>query len=190
MKEVLEMQSFESAAELETWLEKNHKTETVLWVQIFKKKSGVKSIDWNGCVVACIIWGWIDSQKKSIDEHSYLQRITPRRPKSNWSKKNCGHVDKLISENRMQPAGMVHVDAAVADGRWENAYAGSADMVIPADFLAELETRPVAKAFYETLTRQNMFSIYHRLHSPKKAETRQRRMVAILEMLERKETFH
>lgn len=185
-----EMKPFENIDQLENWLRDNHDTETVLWVQIFKKKSGVESVTWNDCIVASIIWGWIDSQKKSIDELSYLQRLTPRRAKSNWSKKNVNHVETLISENRMQPSGMVHVMAAKEDGRWENAYAGSADMVIPDDFLAEFETRPIAKAHYETLNRRNLFVIYHRLQYAKKPQTRENRMIKILATLERQENFH
>ena len=190
MTDLPEMQSFENIDQLENWLKDNHDKETVLWVQIFKKKSGVVSLDWNDCVIASIIWGWIDSQKKSIDERSYLQRLSPRRPKSNWSKKNCRHVEDLIAAGRMQPSGMKHVSAAKEDGRWENAYAGSAGMVIPDDFLEELETRPGAKAHFETLNRRNLFVIYDRLHSAQKTETRQRRMAKILDTLERGENFH
>lgn len=185
-----EIKSFENASELESWLENHHETKHELWVKIFKKKSGIPSVDWNDCVIASIIWGWIDSQKKSLDDNSYLQRLTPRRPKSNWSKKNCRHVQELIDEGRMQPAGLSHVNAAIEDGRWENAYAGSADMVIPADFLETLETHPVAKQHYETLNRKNLFTIYHRLHTAKKIETRKRRLDAIIATLNNQDYFH
>src|SRR5690606_25388773 len=107
-----------------------------------------------------LCWGWIDGVKGALDEASYLQRITPRRPGSGWSKKNREHVERLVAEGRMQPQGLVHVEAARADGRWEQAYAGSADMELPADFLRALEEAPAAKRFFDTLKRQQVYGIY------------------------------
>lgn len=183
-------QSFETPDQLEKWLETHHKTEPELWVRIFKKDSGTPTVTWDDCVVAALAWGWIDGQRKSLDDVSFLQRLTPRRPKSNWSKKNCEHVERLIAEGRMQPAGLAHVEAARLDGRWDQAYAGSSDMVLPEDFLAELESNPAAKQFFETLNRQNRYAIYYRLHTAKRVETRQKRMVDILAQLARGEAFH
>jgi uncharacterized protein YdeI (YjbR/CyaY-like superfamily) len=121
-------------------------------------------------------FGWIDGQKKPLDEVSFLQRLTPRKSKSNWSAKNKEHVAKLITDGRMMPAGLLHVDAAKADGRWDAACEGSANMVIPADFLETLEKAPSAKAFFDTLDRKNRYPIYYRLHTAKKPETRAKRM--------------
>lgn len=182
--------AFASSQELRTWLADNHETATELWVRIYKKGSARASVSWTDCVVESLCFGWIDGQKASLDELSYLQRLTPRRSRSSWSKKNREHVERLVAQGRMTPAGMRHVDAAKADGRWDAAYAGSADMVIPADFLAALDERPDAKRFYETLNRANLFAIYYRLTSAKMPQTRARRMARILEQLERGERFH
>jgi len=141
-------------------------------------------------VVAAIAWGWIDGQRKSLDEVSFLQRLTPRRPKSNWSKKNSEHAERLIAEGKMQPVGLAHVEAARLDGRWEQAYAGSADMVIPEDFLAELQKNPAANGFFAGLNRQNLYAIYHRLHTAKRVETRNKRITAIIEQLTLGKVFH
>lgn len=146
--------AFATSRDLEKWLKQNHKTETELWVRIYKKGSGTPSVTWNDCVIACLTWGWIDGHKRALDEASFLQRITPRRAKSNWSKKNCEHAERLIAEGLMQPSGLAHVEAARKDGRWDNAYAGSAGMVIPEDFLEALRKTPAAERFYKTLDRR------------------------------------
>lgn len=183
-------EAFETPDQLEAWLKLNHATQTELWVRIFKKASGAPTVTWSDCVVAALAWGWIDGQKKSLDEVSFLQRLTPRRAKSNWSKVNTEHAERLIAAGRMQPAGLVHVDAARQDGRWEAAYAGSAEMVIPEDFLMAVRQNPAALAFYETLNRANLFAIYYRLQSAKRAETRQKRFDQILAQLASGTAFH
>lgn len=182
--------AFETPHHLERWLKANHATERELWVRIYKKESGTPSVTWNDCVVLAIAWGWIDSQRRALDEVSFLQRLTPRRARSNWSKKNCEHAERLIAEGRMQPSGLAHVEAARQDGRWEKAYAGSAEMVIPEDFLNELRKNPAAKKFYATLDRRNLFVIYHRLHTAKRPETRTKRIAAMLAELARGKAFH
>lgn len=175
--------AFPTPDHLRAWFAEHHDTHTELWVQIFKKGSGEPSVTWDDCVIESITWGWIDGIKKRLDDASYLQRLTPRRTKSNWSQRNRTHAERLIAEGLMMPTGLAHVDAAKADGRWDAAYAGSADMVIPADFLAALDANPAAKSFYATLNRANLFVIYHRLHSAKKPETRARRMEQMLAQL-------
>lgn len=182
--------SFETAAGLSDWLAVHHNIESELWVRIFKKGSGKQSVNWTDCVVEAIAYGWIDGQKQPLDDASYLQRLTPRKPQSNWSKKNCEHAERLIAEGRMTSAGRLHVDAAKADGRWENAYAGSSDMEIPHDFLTALESNTAAKAFFETLDRKNLYPIYYRLRMAKRPETRAKRLQSILEQLARGERFH
>ncbi len=175
--------TFEAPEQLHAWLQVNHASETELWVRIFKKGTGTLSVAWDDCVVACIAWGWIDGQRKSLDDTSFLQRLTPRRARSNWSQKNVQHAERLIAEGLMQAPGLAQVEAARSDGRWDSAYAGSADMVIPEDFLAALQQDPAAHAFYATLKRVSLFSIYHRLHSAKRPETRAKRMAELLAKL-------
>ena len=157
-------------------------------MRIFKKATGQPSVTWDDCVVAAIAWGWIDGQRKSLDDTSFLQRLTPRRARSNWSQKNVQHAERLIAQGHMQAAGLAQVEAARSDGRWATAYAGRVTMVMPEDFLAALQLDPAAQAFYATLKRQSLFTIYHRLHSAKRAATRQKRMAKLLEKLARGET--
>lgn len=171
--------TFESPEQLHAWLQANHASETELWVRIFKKGTGLPSVTWEDCVVAAIAWGWIDGVRNALDDTSFLQRLTPRRARSNWSQKNVQHAERLIALGHMQAPGLAHVKA----GRWDSAYAGSATMEIPEDFLAALQQDPAAHAFYTTLKRQHLFSIYYRLTSAKRAETRQKRMTELLAKL-------
>ncbi len=178
--------TFKSPKELSKWLQANHATESELLIKMFKKGSGIPSVNWNEVVIESLCWGWIDGVKKSLDDQAYLQRITPRKARSNWSKRNTEHVDRLIIEGRMKEPGLVHVRAAKADGRWKNAYTTS-EMKVPADFLATLERMPKAKQFYETLTKSNRYTIAYGLESAKKPETRQRRFKKFMDKLIRKE---
>lgn len=182
--------AFQNAQELGDWLDEHYQHSSELWVRIYKVGSGQPSVTWTDCVVEALRFGWIDSQKLPLDEACYLQRLTPRKAKGNWSAKNREHVTRLIAEGRMSAAGLAHVEAAKADGRWEGAYEGSAAMTIPPDFLAALKARPAAKAFFATLDRKNLYPIYYRLHTAKRPETRARRMAQILEQLDRGERFH
>lgn len=181
--------AFETAGELAAWLETHHQSATDLWVRIFKAWVGKPSVTWVDCVIESLRFGWIDAQKLPFDETSFLQRLTPRKPKSSWSIKNRQHAETLIGEGRMTPTGLAHVNAAKADGRWQNAYAGSATMTIPDDFLAALEIRPAAKAFFGSLNRQNLYSIYYRLHTAKRPKTWARRLALILDQLDRGDTW-
>lgn len=174
--------AFATPNDLDLWLKNNHASESELWVKIFKKSSAMPSVTWNDVVIEILCWGWIDGIKKSIDDQAYLQRITPRKARSGWSKRNRDHVERLISEGRMQEPGLVHVKTAQADGRWENAYSVS-EMEVPEDFLAALESKPQAKQFYQTLTKSNRYVIALGLTSAKKSDTRQRRFEKYMEML-------
>lgn len=178
--------TFETPNDLDEWLKLNHAAESELWVKIFKKNSGIQSVSWNDVVVEVLCWGWIDGVKKTFDDESYLQRITPRTVRSSWSKRNTEHVERLIIEGRMKEPGLVHVRAAKADGRWENAYVMS-EMEVPADFLAALEEQPRVKLFFETLNKSSRDVIAYGLTSAKKPETRQRRFEKFLDMLIREE---
>lgn len=179
--------SFATPSDLSDWFSANHDKGGELWVRLYKVKSGVPSVTWEQAVIEALAWGWIDAVKRSLDEKSWLQRFTPRRAKSNWSKKNCAHAEKLIADGRMQTAGLAQIDAAKADGRWDDAYAGQADLVIPAGFLSALAQNPAAKVQYDKLNRQSLFVIYHRLHSAKKQETKQRRIDNFIAKLARGE---
>lgn len=183
-------QAFRDAPSLGAWLAQHHQSARELWVLIYKTGSGTPSVTWTDCVIEAIRYGWIDGQKLPLDEASFLQRLSPRKPTSNWSAKNRMHAEKLVAEGRMSPAGLAHVEAAKADGRWESAYAGSGQMVIPQDFLDALETMPAAKAFYATLDRKNLYSIYYRLQTAKRPETRARRLAQMLAQLDSGERFH
>ncbi|GGJ42286.1 YdeI/OmpD-associated family protein [Deinococcus roseus] len=175
--------AFETQEQLEAWLQQHHQTHTELWVRMYKKSSGIPSVTWDDCVVAALTWGWIDGIRKSLDETSFVQRLTPRRSRSSWSQRNCEIAERLIAEGRMQPAGLAQVEAARQDGRWEQAYAGPASMVIPEDFLAELQKHPAAQQAYEQLERSTLFAIYHQLQTARKPETRQKRMAKWIEQL-------
>lgn len=156
--------TFALPKDLGRWLKVNHATESELWVKIFKKGTGIPSVTWDDVVIESLCWGWIDGVKKSLDAQAYIQRITPRKARSNWSKRNREHAERLISEGRMTESGLVHIRAAKADGRWENAYVAS-EMKVPADFLAALESKPKAKQFFETL--KQIESLCHRVRIDK-----------------------
>jgi uncharacterized protein YdeI (YjbR/CyaY-like superfamily) len=182
----LRIMTFTTPKDLCEWLKVNHAIESELWVKIFKRNTGIQSVTWNDVVIEVLCWGWIDGVKKSIDEQAYLQRITPRTARSNWSKRNTDHVERLIKEDRMKEPGLVHVRAAKADGRWENAYVVS-EMEVPADFLDALERKPNAKAFFETLNKSSRYVIAYGLISAKKTDTRIRRFEKFMAMLVREE---
>ena len=185
-----ESHAFTSLDELDAWLRRHHREASELWVRIYKKGSGVPSVAWEDCVVAALTWGWIDSQKRALDEAAFLQRLTPRRARSMWSQKNREIAEALIRDGRMQPAGLSHVEAARADGRWEQAYAGSATMVLPEDFLGAVRADPAASQFYDTLDRRNLYAIYHRLHTARRPETRLKRIGDIVRQLAEGRRFH
>ena len=178
----LKIMSFVTPKDLGQWLKVNHTCESELWVKIYKKHTGVQSVTWNDVVIEALCWGWIDGIKKSIDDQAYLQRITPRKIRSNWSRRNTEHVERLISDSRMMGSGLVHIRAAKADGRWENAYVVS-EMEVPEDFLAALESDPNVKIFFETLNKSSRSVIAYGLMSAKKPETRLRRFVKFMNML-------
>ncbi|AAZ28744.1 YdeI/OmpD-associated family protein [Colwellia psychrerythraea] len=178
----LRIKTFTTPKDLGEWLKVNHGSERELWVKIYKKNTGIESVTWNDVVIEVLCWGWIDGIKKSIDDQAYLQRITPRKMRSNWSKRNTEHAERLISEERMMESGLVHIRAAKSDGRWENAYVVS-EMEVPADFLAALENKSNAKAFFETLNKSSRYVIAYGLISAKKPETRLRRFEKFMNML-------
>ena len=180
---------FETPEAWAAWLEE-HADIPGGWLKFYKKGSGVTSLTYQPALEVALCYGWIDGQLKKGDEAYYLQRFTPRRTRSSWSKRNCDIVEQLIRAGRMQPAGRAEVDRAKADGRWSAAYSTASEMDIPADFLEALGHNKSAAAFYTTLNRANLFSIYYRLQSAKKTETRARRMTQIIAMLAEGKKFH
>lgn len=138
---------FKSAKAFEVWLKKNHAASGGLWLRIAKRGANEPSVTYPEAVEVALCWGWIDGQKKSLDDQHYLQRFTPRRARSVWSKINVEKVQALIEAGRMQPAGQAQIDAAKADGRWERAYDGARTSTVPEDLQAALEAEPAAKAF-------------------------------------------
>ena len=182
----LRIVTFAIPEDLGQWLKNNHACETELWVKVFKKNTGIQSVTWDEIVIESLCWGWIDGIKKSLDGQAYLQRITPRKARSNWSKRNTRHAERLICEKRMTESGLVHIRAAKADGRWDNAYVVS-EMEVPQDFLTALENKPNVKAFFETLNKSTRYVIAYGLIRAKKPETRLRRFTKYMNMLSHEE---
>ncbi|MFZ1083145.1 MAG: YdeI/OmpD-associated family protein [Candidatus Kryptoniota bacterium] len=196
-KDKTKIVSFESPEEWERWLELNHDTSNGIWMRFLKigdpvrgKKSIKKAFTHDEALDVALCYGWIDGQLKPYDEKSWLQKFTPRRAKSIWSKRNADHVIRLIKLGRMKPAGLKQVEESKADGRWEKAYDSPGEMTIPDDFLKGLSKNKKAKAFFETLNRANIYSIAWRLQTAQRPEMREKRMKTILEMLARGEKFH
>jgi len=178
----LRIMTFVTPKDLSQWLKVNYASESELWVKIYKKNTEIESVTWNDVVIEALCWGWIDGIKKSIDGQAYLQRITPRKTGSNWSKRNTEHAQRLINEDRMMEAGLVHIRAAKADGRWKSAYVVS-KMEVPEDFLAALEGKPNVKVFFDTLNKSSRYAIAYGLISAKKPETRLKRFSKFMNML-------
>jgi uncharacterized protein YdeI (YjbR/CyaY-like superfamily) len=181
---------FASEARFRSWLERNHAVSEGIWLRLFKKASGEKSVTHAEALDQALCFGWIDGHVKPHDDKSWLQRFTPRQPRSNWSRINTRHVERLAKAGLMAPAGWKAVEAARADGRWQAAYDSMRHTVLPEDFLKELAKRKAALAFFETLNRANVYSITYRLQTAKKPATREKRMKTILEMLDQGKTFH
>ena len=181
---------FELIREWESWLEQNHNTSIGIWIRFFKKASGITMIAYSQALDEALCFGWIDGLAKTYDEYSYIQKFTPRRSKSIWSKRSIEHISRLEKEGRMRAPGLKEAGAAKSDGRWEKAYDSPGSMTIPKDFLAELSKNKEAFAFYESLNRANKYAIGWRLQTAKKTETRKKRMNAILQMLAKGEKFH
>lgn len=181
--------AFKTAQAFETWLEKNHDS-SGLWLKIFKKDSGLKTISYAEALDVALCFGWIDGQKQSFDNTAWLQKFCPRGAKSVWSKINIGHVERLIKTGKMRPSGLEAVEKAKADGRWEKAYDSPSKMTIPDDFLNALTKNKKAETFFKTLNKTNLFSIGFKLQTAKKQETRDKRMREIIEKLAKGEKFN
>jgi uncharacterized protein YdeI (YjbR/CyaY-like superfamily) len=177
-------------AEWDAWLAANHESASGVWLRIAKKGSGVDSARYPEVLDAAIAYGWIDAVRHADDEHHFLQRFTPRGPRSKWSKINRTKAEQLIAEGRMSERGMREVERAKADGRWEAAYDSQKNMTVPPDLERELEADPAAREFFESLNSQNRYAILYRLHDAKRPETRERRLAQFVAMLkERKKIY-
>ncbi len=183
---------FKDDAAFDAWLRRHHDRDTEIWVRMYKKGSGTPSIDWPKAVDVALCWGWIDGIRKSLDAESFLQRFTPRRPKSIWSQVNREHVARLIAEGRMQPSGLKQVEAAKADGRWDAAYAPirtASQASLPDDLRAAIDASPNAARTFATLGRMNLFALAFRTNSMKTPAGRAKKIAALVAMLARGETI-
>ena len=182
--------AFATAAGFEAWLEEHHGDQDGLWLKIAKKGSGIPSVAYDEALDVALCFGWIDGQRKGVDDTWFLQRFTPRRARSPWSKRNVGKVEALIAAGRMRPQGHAEIERAKADGRWDAAYDGPRTIEVPPDLQAELDEDPEAAAFFASLSSQNRYAILYRLQDAKRPETRARRLEKFVGMLKRRETLH
>jgi uncharacterized protein YdeI (YjbR/CyaY-like superfamily) len=173
---------FDGPEAFEAWLEANGATADGIWIKMAKKDSGIASLDWTGGVEVALCFGWIDGQARRIDDQWFMQRFTPRRPRSLWSKVNRQKVEALTAANRMRPQGLAEVQRAKDDGRWDAAYDGMATARVPGDLAAALEQAGLTEAFAE-LSGTNRYAILHRVQTAKKPETRARRIAKHVEEL-------
>lgn len=184
MKPDYEIIPFKDQNSWRRWLTKHHDDTDGVWLQLSKKASGIPSVTYAEALDEALCFGWIDGLKRGHDELSFLQKFTPRRKKSMWSKNNINHIARLTEAGLMMPSGLAQVQSAKDDGRWEAAYDKPSEMVIPDDFLRELDKNKKAKDFFETLNRSNLYAIAWRLQTAKTEETRLRRQNKILALLE------
>lgn len=186
------IRSFASEAAFEKWLSANHDRESELWLKIHKKDSGLASVNAAQALDVALCWGWIDGLRKAFDERSFLQRYTPRRPKSVWSQINREHVARLTKAGRMTAHGQKQIDAAKADGRWAAAYApirSASEAGIPKDLRAAIGASAKARKMFRMLNRQNLFALTYRTNKMKTPAGRERQIARLVAMLERGETI-
>ena len=181
---------FGNTKEWEEWLSKNHDKVAAIWLKFAKKNSGEKTMSYTEAVPVALCYGWIDGLLNKYEEQFYVIRFTPRKAKSVWSKRNREIVESLIKEGKMQPSGLAKIEAAKANGSWDNAYDSSKDMQMPEDFLRELAQDKKAEEFFKMLNRANTYAIAWRLQTAKKPETRAKRMKKLLDMLKRGEKLY
>jgi len=178
------------AAAWRTWLGEHH-AEAGVWLVLAKKgTTEPTSLSYEQALEEALCHGWIDGQIGRRDERTFRQRFTPRRARSAWSKRNVGHVERLLREGRMHAAGVAQVERAKADGRWEAAYAGQASIEVPDDLATALAAEPRAQAMFEILTSQNRYAVLYRIDVAKRPATRARRIEQYVAMLSRGETIH
>lgn len=182
--------SFASQDEWEAWLDAEHATSDGVWVKFAKKGSGVETVVYAEALEVALCYGWIDSQVMSLDERFYLQKFTPRRSRSKWSRINREKIEQLTNAGRMKPAGLEQVGLAKADGRWDAAYASPSTIEVPEDLQQALDANPKAAEFFATLSGSNRYAVLYQLEDAKKPETRARRLEKFMGMLERGEKVY
>lgn len=190
MSKEYEIKEFKSQQVFRSWLDKNHSKVDGIWLRLYKKGSGLKSLTYSEAVDEALCYGWIDGQAKKHDEESWIQKFTPRRKKSIWSKINVEKADRLIREGKMHQAGHDQIESARKDGRLQAAYDSHKSMKIPEDFVREISKNKKAKAFFDTLNKTNLYSIAWRLQTAVRPETLKKRKKAILQMLREGKKFH
>jgi uncharacterized protein YdeI (YjbR/CyaY-like superfamily) len=186
----LETRAFASADDWEAWLREHHDTAPGVWIRFARKGAGVPTVTYMEALHAALCFGWIDGQARGLDDAFYLQRFTPRRARSIWSKRNRDFATALIESGRMQPAGLREVERAKADGRWDAAYDAPSTATVPDDLQAALDANPAAAEFFAGLSSQNRYAVLHRIQTAKRPETRARRIEKFVAMLAAGETLH
>ena len=181
---------FSGTAAWESWLAEEHERSPGIWLKIPKKGSGGRGVSYAEALEVALCYGWIDGQKRGLDDDYWLQRFTPRKPGSRWSKINTDKAGELIEAGRMRPAGLRQVELARADGRWDAAYAGQRAMTVPPDLERELAANDAAREFFATLSGANRYAILYRIGDAKRPETRARRIAKYVAMLAAHETIH
>jgi uncharacterized protein YdeI (YjbR/CyaY-like superfamily) len=174
---------FATPAALEAWLDEHDEESDGIWLKFAKKGSGIRSVVYAEAVEIALCHGWIDGQAKRLDEEHYLQRFTPRRPRSKWSRINREKAERLIAEGRMRPAGLREIERAREDGRWDDAYDPPATATVPDDFQQALDAEPAAREFFETLGSTKRYSFLYRIVDAKRPETRARRIAEYVDLL-------
>jgi uncharacterized protein YdeI (YjbR/CyaY-like superfamily) len=182
--------TFKDSKEWEDWLQKNYTLNEGIWMKVAKKGSGIASIAIQDALDVALCYGWIDGLRKSYDENYYLQRYTPRRPRSLWSKVNIGKVEALIAAGRMKEPGFAEIAKAKADGRWEAAYESQKNAAVPPDFLSELEKNKKAKTTFESLNKANKYAFLWRLMTTRNPEKRSEKLQKLIQMLESGKKFY
>lgn len=186
------IKAFKTEAAFDAWMRRHHAGESEIWVRIYKKGSGRPTVTNTEALDVALCWGWIDGIRKGLDEESFLQRYTPRRPKSLWSQVNRDHVARLTAAGRMQPSGQQQVDLARADGRWEAAYApmrAATAATVPEDLRAAIDADPRARKTFQRLGRGNLFALAFRVNNMKTPAGRARAIARLVDMLARGETI-
>ncbi len=181
---------FADPAAWERWLAEHAERSPGVWLKIAKKASGIPTVAYPEVLDVAICFGWIDGQRRPHDQRFFLQRFTPRGPRSRWSQINCQRAERLIDEGRMRPPGRRQVQAAKADGRWEAAYAPQSRAAVPEDFQRELDRNPAARAFFATLRGQNRYAFLYRINDARRSDTRARRIATFIAMLNEGKTFY
>jgi uncharacterized protein YdeI (YjbR/CyaY-like superfamily) len=186
----LPIKPFASKTKWADWLAKQHDKSTGVWLKLAKKDSGIPSVTYEEALDVALCYGWIDGQKKGFNDKYWLQKFTPRGPKSIWSKINTEKAERLIASGEMKPAGLKAIEAAKQDGRWDAAYSSQKNMTVPEDFQAALDKNKKAKTFFATLNSANRYAILWRIQTAKKPETRSKWIQKFVERLEKGEKLY